>query len=119
MSSARLGARGLGGKKTELPANRSHAAHSKHDRALRRALDHKPAKLRHLDKKYSFSFGYYNSAVAVRFYRTGTLLVFCPGAYLPLSSVTVLGLTVFAATTFCALLCTAAWRIGFRPHFRF
>jgi hypothetical protein len=47
MPSARLGARGLGGKKTEQTANRSHAARSNHVVALRRALDHKRAKPRH------------------------------------------------------------------------
>jgi hypothetical protein len=51
MSSARLGARGLGGKKTELTANRSHAARFEYDPALRRALDDKLAKLRHDVKK--------------------------------------------------------------------
>jgi hypothetical protein len=51
MSSARLGARGLGGKKTELTANRFHAAQPKHDLPLRRALDDKLAKLRHIVKK--------------------------------------------------------------------
>jgi hypothetical protein len=51
MPSARLGARGLGGKKTELTANRSHAALFEYARALRRTLDHKQAKLRHAVKK--------------------------------------------------------------------
>jgi hypothetical protein len=51
MTSARPGARGLGGKKTELTANRFHAARRKYDRPLRHALDDKLAKLRHIVKK--------------------------------------------------------------------
>jgi hypothetical protein len=52
MSSARLGARGLGGKKTELTANRSHAALIECAPPLRHALDDKLAKLRHAVKKF-------------------------------------------------------------------
>jgi hypothetical protein len=52
MSSARLGARGLGGKKTELTANRFHAAPFLYDPSLRHALDDKLAKLRHVVKKF-------------------------------------------------------------------
>ena len=52
MPSARLGARGLGGKKTELTANRFHAALSEYDPPLRHALDDKLAKLRHVVKKF-------------------------------------------------------------------
>jgi hypothetical protein len=52
MNSARLGARGLGGKKTELTANRFHGAQGKYARPLRHALDDKPAKLRHTAKKF-------------------------------------------------------------------
>ena len=52
MYSARLGARGLGGKKTELTANRFHGAQGKYDRPLRHALYDKLAKLRHTRKKF-------------------------------------------------------------------
>jgi hypothetical protein len=52
MPSARLGARGLGGKKTELTANRSHAAQFMYAPSLRHALDDKLAKLRHVVKKF-------------------------------------------------------------------
>ena len=52
MYSARLGARGLGGKKTELTANRFHGAQGKYAPPLRHALDDKPAKLRHTAKKF-------------------------------------------------------------------
>jgi hypothetical protein len=52
MHSARLGARGLGGKKTELTANRFHAAQLEPAPPLRHALDDKLAKLRHLVKKF-------------------------------------------------------------------
>jgi hypothetical protein len=52
MHSARLGARGLGGKKTELTANRFHGALSEYARPLRHALDDKLAKLRHIVKNY-------------------------------------------------------------------
>jgi hypothetical protein len=51
MYSARLGARGLGGKKTEQTANRFHAALSEYASPLRHALDDKLAKLRHVYKK--------------------------------------------------------------------
>jgi hypothetical protein len=54
MPSARLGARGLGGKKTELTANRSHAAQLEYAPALRHALDDKPAKLRQDVKKFFY-----------------------------------------------------------------
>jgi len=54
MPSARLGARGLGGKKTELTANRSHAARYEYDAPLRHALDHKLAKLRQNVKKFFY-----------------------------------------------------------------
>jgi hypothetical protein len=54
MSSARLGARGLGGKKTELTANRSHAAQLHYDPALRHALDDKLAKLRQDVKNFFY-----------------------------------------------------------------
>jgi hypothetical protein len=54
MSSARLGARGLGGKKTELTANRSHAALSLYDPSLRHALDDKLAKLRQDVKNFFY-----------------------------------------------------------------
>jgi hypothetical protein len=50
--SIRLGARGLGGKKTELTANRFHGALSEYGRPLRRALDDKLAKTRHFVKNY-------------------------------------------------------------------
>ena len=50
--SIRLGARGLGGKKTELTANRFHAAQLQYAPPLRHALDDKLAKLRHLVKKF-------------------------------------------------------------------
>jgi hypothetical protein len=56
MPSARLGARGLGGKKTELTANRFHVAQRKHDPPLRHALDDKLAKLRHIVKKLFFLY---------------------------------------------------------------
>ena len=49
---ARLGARGLGGKKTELTAKRFHGALSEYGRPLRHALDDKLAKLRHVVKKF-------------------------------------------------------------------
>jgi hypothetical protein len=52
MLSARLGARGLGGKKTELTANRFHAAPFEYAPPLRHALDDKLAKLRHVVKKF-------------------------------------------------------------------
>ena len=48
--SVRLGARGLGGKKTELTANRFHGALSEYGRPLRHALDDKLAKTRHFVK---------------------------------------------------------------------
>ena len=50
--SIRLGARGLGGKKTELTAKRFHGALVKYGRPLRHALDDKLAKLRHAVKKF-------------------------------------------------------------------
>jgi hypothetical protein len=52
MNSAHLGARGLGGKKTELTANRFHGAQAKYAPPLRHALDDKPAKLRHIAKNF-------------------------------------------------------------------
>src|SRR3984957_19120773 len=48
--SVRLGARGLGGKKTELTAYLFHGALSEYDHPLRHALDHKLAKTRHFVK---------------------------------------------------------------------
>jgi hypothetical protein len=50
--SIRLGARGLGGKKTELTANRFHGALCEYGRPLRHALDDKLAKTRHFVKKF-------------------------------------------------------------------
>jgi hypothetical protein len=48
--SIRLGARGLGGKKTELTAKRFHGALYEYGRPLRHALDDKLAKTRHFVK---------------------------------------------------------------------
>jgi hypothetical protein len=67
MPSVRLGARGLGGKKTELTANRSHAALLEYARALRRALDHKLAKLRQ-DVKNFLYFRLLYLGSAIRFF---------------------------------------------------
>jgi hypothetical protein len=53
--SIRLGARGLGGKKTELTAKRFHGALSEYGCPLRHALDDKLAKTRHFVKN-SFSY---------------------------------------------------------------
>jgi hypothetical protein len=55
MNSARLGARGLGGKKTEQTANRFHGAQGKYGPPLRHALDGKLAKLRHVAKNFFVS----------------------------------------------------------------
>src|SRR5271155_5796348 len=105
MPSARLGARGLGGKKTELTANRSHAARFQHERVLRRTLDHKPAKLRHVVKKFLY-FRRTPSQLPVGLKLDQIVVT----SYLSLSPFSVLGLTVFAAMIFCALASRAAWR---------
>jgi hypothetical protein len=54
--SIRLGARGLGGKKTELTAKRFHGALCEYGRPLRHALDDKLAKTRHFVKNYLSCF---------------------------------------------------------------
>src|SRR5271156_3681761 len=108
MPSARLGARGLGGKKTELTANRSHAARFEYARSLRRALDDKLAKLwRDVKKLLYFRTPSSQLLVGLKLDQ----IIVTP--YLSLSPFSVLGLAVFAATTFRALFGTAAWRMSF------
>src|SRR5208282_3278105 len=113
MPSARLGARGLGGKKTELTANRSHAALPEYGPALRRALDHKLAKLRHDVKKILLLPPAITRPPPARSFESIFHTEPIERFYLSLSPASVFGLTVLAARTFWALVSAALWRMGF------
>ena len=103
MPSVRLGARGLGGKKTELTANRSHAALPEYGPALRRTLDHKLAKLRHDVKKILPFQPAIICRTSARFFSADFHTYDVQKYYLSPSPAAVFCLTAFAAMTFCGL----------------